>query len=489
MNKAEKWYFKKYITIHSSKAESDYLLLFNAIVSQKTYDEQALKEQFKDSGVSKRFSELKSYLYQKILKSLMLFKSERSVDFQIFSLVEQSKILFERNLPEASLKLLEKAEKKAEEQSDFLWQLKIRFLKNDIGVSNLEVNQMEEFLTSDLEMENQIWLHYKKDLRIAQLHTKQRLIKYQHIFDRSKSIEQLNFDQKDIALLSSWPKMNTRSQINCLTMLSDYYVGINQPLKAVDHINQALAICDLIALNSVENTKLYLVGIWRLCHVQYSLNYFSDTQKTIARMEQLLNNKNLDLREKQHIFGLAMFFTIFIYLKSGRPELGISYFEDRSTYFYKHHSKFFTSYTLSIITGIAHLQMLTQSWEKARKHLNWIKKHDQLKKYKHINAQIKLAELILHYELNNQKLLDSLIASTYRNLKSKESILQADRVLINFLKKVNRLQDKKKIQKIATKSLLKIEEALVNAEGNTQLTYYRYTIVPWLKEKSNQTAI
>jgi len=84
---SEKRYFKLYATGNRSDKSSKYLLLFDAIDLQETPDEEALKaivyqgEEIK----SRKYSELKSYLYDLILTALQGYDEKTSMNADSYS--------------------------------------------------------------------------------------------------------------------------------------------------------------------------------------------------------------------------------------------------------------------------------------------------------------------------------------------------------------------------------------------------------------------
>ena len=85
--------------------ENTYVRLFDAIESQKVYDEQELKSQ----DIFHDFAPLKNRLTKAILNSLQVF--HRSIRSDIRNLLSKAEILHNRSLTEQALKLIRKAKK------------------------------------------------------------------------------------------------------------------------------------------------------------------------------------------------------------------------------------------------------------------------------------------------------------------------------------------------------------------------------------------
>lgn len=126
---------KRYFTLDARKAgkrESRYLLLFQAINKQESYDEDALKKQFKNS-----LADDKARLYEAILRAMRDFRSHRSSTARMKELLLDANFLYERGLYEQCQTRLAEAKTIATELQDQLSSLEInresRRLINTLG--------------------------------------------------------------------------------------------------------------------------------------------------------------------------------------------------------------------------------------------------------------------------------------------------------------------------------------------------------------------
>lgn len=91
---------KRYFRIASSVSKGDklYLKLFDLIERQKTYDEAKLKAAFRDNAGSGSFAVTKNYLSGLLIKSLLAFHTDSSVDASLSRLYERSRLFYSRSL-------------------------------------------------------------------------------------------------------------------------------------------------------------------------------------------------------------------------------------------------------------------------------------------------------------------------------------------------------------------------------------------------------
>ena len=90
---SEKRYFKLHATGNRTDKSSKYLLLFDAIDTQNNFDDEILKKiVYKNEPItSRKYSELKSYLYDLILTALQGYDEKSSIDFKIKGLLQNIK--------------------------------------------------------------------------------------------------------------------------------------------------------------------------------------------------------------------------------------------------------------------------------------------------------------------------------------------------------------------------------------------------------------
>jgi len=82
---SEKRYFKLFVNKNQTGKHNKYILLFDAIDAQEIYDDEALRKiVYSNQPIqSRKFSELKNYLYELILKSLQGYDEKTSVEYKL----------------------------------------------------------------------------------------------------------------------------------------------------------------------------------------------------------------------------------------------------------------------------------------------------------------------------------------------------------------------------------------------------------------------
>ena len=208
----EKRYFKVFVNSRQGDRESKYLVLFEAVEAQTKFDDEALKKLVYGSAVvqTRKYSELKSYLYDLILKTLQGYDEKTSIDFRLKNRLQSIRVLYKRSHYQECIELLDKAKKLAYKYEAFLsiveilnWEKRVAYALENI-----------EFLDSELERIDQEEKYCLDQIRNLSIY---RNILYKLIISRRKD-----------AVLRSDEKIKILDDIMAHPMLVD-------PSKATSH--------------------------------------------------------------------------------------------------------------------------------------------------------------------------------------------------------------------------------------------------------------
>lgn len=132
LSKSEKRYFKVLSTKHVIGGENKYMQLFDFIDSQEEYDEEVIMTHFKGEAFLNKFSITKARLYEHILNSLEQFHASNSIDAQLYKLLNSVEILQKKSLYRQASKILRSAEKLALKHNQFAILMEISLRKKKL---------------------------------------------------------------------------------------------------------------------------------------------------------------------------------------------------------------------------------------------------------------------------------------------------------------------------------------------------------------------
>jgi len=112
LNKAEKRSFRMYVNRNAVSAESKFMRLFNFLDKRGASDDELILK--KIPGIKKsQLSNIKANLYKQILTCLRLIERGKFVEIQVREQIDFAKILYEKGLYQSCLEILDKAKRQA----------------------------------------------------------------------------------------------------------------------------------------------------------------------------------------------------------------------------------------------------------------------------------------------------------------------------------------------------------------------------------------
>ncbi|MGV3561339.1 hypothetical protein [Larkinella arboricola] len=118
LTKSEKRYFR--LLVAMQQGDKAYLRLFDCLERHELFTEE-LKQELKSLFPGASLEPARKHLYRVLMKSLRQFESDKSIEERLMNLIQDSLILFNRGLINASFEQLEKAKTLALEHEKFLF--------------------------------------------------------------------------------------------------------------------------------------------------------------------------------------------------------------------------------------------------------------------------------------------------------------------------------------------------------------------------------
>lgn len=144
----EKTYFKKFARRHTSEGNK-LIRLFDDINRQEDFDEKELQKTYKFYTV------LKQRLFDAILKSLLISKSEPGKEMEVMQQINFAQILQEKGLLNKSLQVTEKAMETARKEEFYLLEIILIYRHYELkkySIANSKLKPFMKQVLSDLNM-------------------------------------------------------------------------------------------------------------------------------------------------------------------------------------------------------------------------------------------------------------------------------------------------------------------------------------------------
>ncbi len=475
---------KRYIKIQAGTKGKDYIALMDALIAQKSHDEENLIADNKGANFLKNLPSNKQYLYEILLKSLTHF-SQKRIEDKIYQKITAANVLIGKSLFQAALKELQKGQKIAEKYELFSMQIMIHDIKKRMlynqrfkKKSDLSIDQIfkaEADLLQQLTNTNDYW------------YLAQQIALFQLNFQKIQSEEQ----HKHIATITQSPKFqsidlatNFKSKIYFYQANATYQFLLGNTEEAykinkhfLDLLEDNPKFLNLYAQRYLGTLFNMLIdsliigkqdilkeGINRLILIPNRKEFKSikNIESRVFRQRYLLL---LNWSLKQHEFKEAV--ELIPDIEKGLEQFG--------TKIEKHHR--ITFYYL-----IAFFLFQNKNYDQALKWNNLILNTTKQDVVKEIFYFARTFNLLIHYELGNHSLLDSLLTSTPKYLKSRRSIYATEKSLFRFLSKTLNAVDKTEKQKLINNFREEVNELYRDPKEKRVFNYL--DLKSWLKNET-----
>ena len=483
LSPSEKRFFKIYTSRHVIGQQNNYVQLFDAISSQKLYDEKAIKEKFDGETFMNRFAAVKNYLHQMILKSMRNFHSGTTIDIELKEMLIDIDFLYQKGLYKQSQKLHAKTEKLAIETDKktrlleiLEWKAKIQQASNkNSDEKHFHKNVFQEESTIlksiylSLEIKSDVlgifntirkqgFARSKSELEvISKVLEKYNKLKYQNInFYDKYYINYLNtvyhtssgnfknslqFTQRNIDLLESIPaKLREEEFEKYIVSLNNHVVNLlNLQLK--EETNPFIeTIRSLASHNIRENILLWVTSYKLVLGVTIKASDYDQAEKIAEEINS----------------GLA-------YYSDKIPTTDLALF------------KF----------NIAIVYFVNGKHSKAIKTLNEIINDNELSLRDDIQSFARIIRLIVFWEKGEEELLPYATLSTYRFLYKRKKLYKFESIVLQFIKeKMPHINNSVKQKSAFIELKGNLEKQLKDPLEKKALDYFDF--ISWIESKINK---
>lgn len=421
LNKQEKRYFKLYASRHVIGEKNKYVLLFDAISKQEKYDEVKIKKKFEKESFVKQLHVTKNYLYKLILNSLRLFNEKKSEN-KFHNLMRNAQILFEKGLFQQGQKVVNKAKKEATENEHFLQLLEVFRWEHKMIHNNNDFKKLERYVQHGIQDEIELLENYKNYLefqvlndQIFSLYWKKGSIRKKE--DKEKL--QRFFNKKLYEKADNARSFNARFFYHNAHFTYHYLAGELQ--QGYEHINQQVLMFeknDFFKTNN-KNLKRYISSINNLYITQKQLNKFEEGITTLRKLRSIPAN-SIDRRALLFIRSYNL--EIDLYISTGQFKKGIQNLADFGEKFEDYKKYIETQQRVSLYYNLAYLHFGAADYNLSLDWVNTLLDDPDLKAREDLHSFIRIINLFIHFELENDQLLEYIVKSTYRFLLKRKRL-------------------------------------------------------------------
>ncbi|MGQ0826880.1 MAG: hypothetical protein ACT4ON_00655 [Bacteroidota bacterium] len=488
LSKAEKRFFKLYVSRLNNSGDKKFIVLFDAIDKQKVYNEDKILAKEKSLN-PKQFSNLKAHLYYQLLKTLKLSNSNNLEDIQIVELLDYARVLYNKCLYKECVKMIDKAKKLATENDRSVLLLEILELEKLVIPKTLDVGneQRVSFVVTETERAAESI----KNINIfSNLSLKLNSYYVQTGFSRTKN----DLEKVTEFFNTSLPKydekrLSFQEKLYLYNSFVGYYFFIQDFKNGYYYANKWVALFEIQPEMKKHKLEMYIKALNSLLAVQsklYKYNEFAETQKKLIALKRdkdltLTENINLNLFKAIYVHEINRHFMLGEF-KSGTRIVGK--LENELNKFIPKLDK---HSILLLYYKIACLYFGSENYRTGLKWFNKITNEREIKLREDIHSFARILSLISHFELRNDDLVESNIKSTYRYFTKKGDLTIYQKYILDFLKRI--LVDSS--ESTIKKGFILLKERMQSLEKNTfeKRAFLYFDIISWLESKIEKRSV
>lgn len=444
MTKSEKRYFKLMSGRHTIGGENNYVRIFDYLDKQESYDEKELFEYFEGEAFLNRFSITKKRLYDHILNALDSFYSSSSVEAQIHKMLHASDILYDRSLYDQSRRILRSAEKLALKHEKPALVLEIankqkRILETS-GYHGVSPDEMEAF--SQQENQQITSLHFGstfwqvKSQLFARMSKKGVARSSEDVAEYTKICEEILADDIPIQQLP------TEIQYLYYHMMSAYYYAIADMKNSLDVLRKNLELFERCEREGVIEVNKQISVLTNAIYIADKLGDYKSSIMYLNHLKALASKvtANEDLEIK--LFSSINSIELSMNLRKGAFTSASAIATDVKEKLVQYGDKIVPARRAFLEFKIAVAFIGVGNFSEALRWVNRILNDNDLDQNEDIISFTQLLELLIHLELNHDKLLPYSIKSTQRFLKTRNRLYSFEKVFLQFIGKLSKCSDR-----------------------------------------------
>jgi hypothetical protein len=438
LTKSEKRFFKLSSSLQSG--EKNYLKIFDVIDRQKSYDEEAIKTQFKNETFIKHFPSEKNHLYKLILKSLRSYHADNTASSILKQEIKNIEILYKKALFKECNKFLVRAKKIAIEREKFYYWFELLNWEKLLLEEAYEAGEFTKDLDALIKEEQEV---IEKLRNLAAYHVLYSKINY--VF-RSGGYVRSDKDRALVEEISHHPLIigrNTALSHRAATIC--YYI---QGFCATANVDKETAYVKFMRVKEILDNKplvrddlpkRYILTLSNLLRIQIDTGKIDEALHMIDLMRKTakkpaFSSEDIALR----VFKSTYLAEMRIFEKKGAFEKAIENVDVVVKGLEENEGKINKEQELLFLNTISTVYFGAGRYKESLQWLNKVLNDNEPNLRQDIYSYARLFNLVVHFELGNYDLLEYIIKSTNRYLSKRQRDHDLEVVIMSNMRKLIR---------------------------------------------------
>lgn len=482
---AERAYFKKYAK-RFSDGDTLSLKLFEEIEKQIEkeieYNEEIIREKLDKIKNANQFSVAKNYLYDLVLKSLLIVKSEKSLDDRLDKYIGQIEMLMEKTLFDQAHKILKKAKKIAYEHENYTKLYVILQIEKNLLFEKVLPNI--EKLQNDIFEEELFCLNsLKKKSEIQNLSAKVTSLMINNgLLQDEKELKKA----KQIMSHPLLKKLDDKDSYTFKVFFYHIHTTYNSLIadfeNNFEYMKKFLAMIESYPLQIARKATNYLYVSFNMmsactyCRRYDEFFYYLEKFRSIPERYKVPKTEYI-----KYLLFLAFKMELLVFYETGQFENGVTLAESIERKIEHYKSKIKDTEINQYYFYISCCYFGVEDYKNALKWINKIINQSEPEQRKDLYIHSKLFNLVIHFELGNRDHLEYITKSTHKFIKDRRKLSEFEKIVIGFFAEINNKFTEKEIKNCFEEfhfNLVKLERK------KTDITAFRFfDFVNWAKSK------
>lgn len=475
---AEKRYFRLFVR-GKPERDSKYLLLFDLMANMDVFDDElCCNKIYKNQPVeSRKYSELKAYLYDFVLKSLQSYDEQSSVEYKLNHLLQSVSVLFKRGFYDDCRELLHKAAKIASHYECFThlleivrWEKHLAYTRMDVDFLHKQFDQLQFAETRALDQLRNFAAYRKLFFQVYITLKREALHRSE---DRMTQLQNL---VKHELLQDPENALSYKARVLFYRTFNIYHYAALEPDAFYDSGKKLIALLESQPHFLRENLADYIAALNNFILSCGLLGRYDEVRLALEKLRDL-SPITEDDRRKIHRQYYTNKFVLCIFtgaFEEARHEMERC--QKEAEQFDPHDYE-----TASFYFQYCYICFGCNDFSGALDHLNhWLNQPRTVER-EDLQSLARILSLILHFEMGNSVLLESLLRSATRFLQKKNRLYDLERRFFQLMSELLRAASTQE-QQFAFKKM-KTDLAHFSALPDARVLLQTFDLEAWLDAK------
>jgi hypothetical protein len=442
LSKAEKRSFKLYANRNSSSQEAlKYMQLFDFIEKTEYYSDELVLTKIPEIKKS-QLSNMKAHLYKQLLTSLRLQHASHLPEIEIRETIDHALILYHKGFYNQALRMLEKAKQLAMKLQSKVLHLEI--LEFEKAIESQYITRSNATRADELTLESkQLEAHVRSSVDFSNLSLQLYALYVKVGFVR---------DEKDYRFVNEF--FSTRLPVYQLKRMGfEEKMHLYNAFVWYHYITQEFLMCFKYAKLWVDlyeeypfvkqyYPEMYLKGLNHLQNALFNLRNHQRLSDAVKRIQgsvpQDATNENVILLQQLYVLTGR----INEYYLSGNFTIGLTIVPEVERYIASNRDRLDNHRIMILYYKVACLYFGSGDYKMTIRYLNRIIQLKDVALREDIQCFARILNLIAHFELGNDDLVEYQIKSVYRFLSNMGDLHGVQREILNFLRQLPFVDEK-----------------------------------------------